>query len=191
MPSVPRWLRLGRGRFFGHSVMPELETSRLTITSLTLDRVHAAISDRPLLGAILGANIPDDWPNQEFADALPVFAQWLLEDVSYAEWVGLIIHREDNTLIGDIGFKGRPNADGSVEIGYGIVPSYRNQGYASEAARAMVEWAFSHDDVQRVLANCLNDNIASIRVLEHIGMRQVGASGPLLDWAIERAPSGR
>jgi [ribosomal protein S5]-alanine N-acetyltransferase len=73
-----------------------------------------------------------------------------------------------------------------VEIGYSIVPAYQGNGYASEATQAMVNWAFGHESVRRVTANCLNDNRASIRVLQTVGMTQIGRSGPLLDWSLER-----
>ena len=69
-----------------------------------------------------------------------------------------------------------------VEIGYGITPSYRRQGYASEAARAMIAWAFSCPDVKRVTAECLEDNTGSIRVLENAGMQRTGQEGDMLRW---------
>lgn len=166
--------------------MPELETERLTITSLTLDRVHAALGDRRLLADSLGVTVPDEWPNPEFAGLLPVLAHEFLEHPQLAVWSGLIIHRADATLIGDIGFKAEPDAAGSVEIGYSIVPRYAGHGYMTEAARAMVGWAFHQPGVRRVTAHCLNDNRGSIGVLEHLGMRQVGRNGPLLNWALER-----
>lgn len=167
--------------------MPELETERLTITSLTLDRVHAALGDRRLLADSLGVTVPGEWPNPEFAGLLPVLAHEFLENPQLAIWSGLIVHRADTALIGDIGFKGEPDPTGSVEIGYGIIPRYAGHGYMTEAARAMIDWAFQQPGVRRVTANCLNDNRASIGVLEHLGMQRVGRNGPLLNWALKRS----
>lgn len=166
--------------------MPELETDRLTITSLTLDLVHAAMTDTALLGDMLDARVPSDWPEPEFAGYLPILAQQILEDPTMSQWTGIVILREERVVIGDIGFKAPPDAEGRIEIGYSIVPDYRRYGYATEAARAMIEWALRQPGVRRITANCLNDNVASIRVLEHLGMRQVGRDGPLLDWELEK-----
>lgn len=85
----------------------------------------------------------------------------------------LVVHRDDRVVIGDAGFMGPPDASGSVELGYSIVPAYRRQGYAVEAARALLEWALARPDVTRVGAECFPDNAASIRVLEKIGMSLV------------------
>src|SRR5204862_4412049 len=57
----------------------------------------------------------------------------------------------DGLAIGGIGFKGQPD-DGAVEIGYGLAPSARGNGYAAEAARALVALARRHG-LLRVLAD--------------------------------------
>ena len=52
-----------------------------------------------------------------------------------------IIHRDVRVVIGSAGFKGPPDASGIVEIAYGIAPGFQGQGYATEAARALIEFA--------------------------------------------------
>lgn len=79
--------------------------------------------------------------------------------------------RADGVAIGGIGFKGAPE-DGAVEIGYGLVPSARGRGYATEAAGAMVRLAASLG-VTTVRADTDADNVASQRVLEKNGFRLV------------------
>lgn len=51
---------------------------------------------------------------------------------------------------------------------------YWGQGYMSEAARAMVDWALSQDEIFRVSATCDISNIASARVMEKAGMQREG-----------------
>lgn len=85
------------------------------------------------------------------------------------EWEGIIHHNEDNTIIGDMGFKGGPNGEGIIDIGYSIVPCYQWKGYATEMGKAMVEWGVSQPKVKNVVATCDPDNFASIKVLEKIG----------------------
>lgn len=170
--------------------MPELQTERLLITPLSLDRVQAAMSDHALLQRQLRAGIADGWPNEEFAGFLPLLVQQLLQAPGLADWMGLIIHRRERLLVGDIGFKGSPDAEGAVEIGYSVVPGYQRRGFATEATRAMIGWAFGNPAVTTVTASCLNDNAASIRVLQKAGMTQIRRDGPLLWWSITSPQSG-
>jgi [ribosomal protein S5]-alanine N-acetyltransferase len=72
------------------------------------------------------------------------------------------------------GFKGAPDQEGMVEIGYGISPAYRNNGYASEAAEALVRFALSRPEVRIVRAHTLPEPNASTRVLERCGMQRLG-----------------
>ena len=67
------------------------------------------------------------------------------------------------------GFHGPPDADGQVEIGYAMQPSFREQGLATEAVEGLVKWAFDHPEVRNVRAQTLPHLTASIRVLEKTG----------------------
>ena len=69
--------------------------------------------------------------------------------------------------IGNGGFKGRPDADGSVEVGYSVMENYQRNGFAPEAVEALVDWAFGYREVQRVIAQTLPELRPSIRVLEN------------------------
>jgi len=53
----------------------------------------------------------------------------LEQDPSGAVWDGIIIHKADGVIISDLGFKGGPNEEGIVEVGYSIIPEYRTHGY--------------------------------------------------------------
>ena len=89
-------------------------------------------------------------------------------------------------MAGDGGFKDRPDESNEVEIGYALVPEYRGRGLATEAARGLVRWAFSHPEVAAVRAETLRDGHASIGVLEKLGMRFAGATDRVLRWRLER-----
>ena len=58
----------------------------------------------------------------------------------------------------------------AFDIGYRVAPEHRGRGYASAAARLLVNQLFSRTRVHRVQAHTLPDNIASQRVLEHAGL---------------------
>jgi RimJ/RimL family protein N-acetyltransferase len=89
--------------------------------------------------------------------------------------------------IGLVGFKGAPDSKGEVEIGYGIIPDWRNMGYATEAVRAMIAWALEDPQCNAVIAlTAPRGNLASNRVLEKAGLRIYARSDEALSWRIDR-----
>ena len=164
--------------------MPLLHTSRLTIVPFGLELVEAALRSREELGKRLLVEVPESWPGPDYAEVLPGIAEWGRVHGGLEDWAGLIIHPARRKLIGDIGFKGGPDEHGRIEIGYSVVPEERRQGYASEAVRAMIDWALQQPGVKTVVAECEVDNTASIRVLEKAGLRQVGMVDGLLKWEL-------
>lgn len=85
-----------------------------------------------------------------------------------------LVHRDSDIVIGKGGFKGPPEADGVVEIAYGVVPDYQGKGYATEAAQALVAYAFSSGHVRVVRAHTFEKSNASTRVLAKCGFRHIG-----------------
>lgn len=84
------------------------------------------------------------------------------------EWsVRHVIRRADGLAVGTIGFFGPPSEDGTVEIGYGLVPSARRQGLISDAVRVMLA-AASAAGVD-VVAHTTDDNTASRATLAKFG----------------------
>src|SRR5919205_798865 len=82
------------------------------------------------------------------------------------------VHPRRRALVGNGGFTGDPDDSGVVEIGYEIAPEHRNRGFATEAARAMIDYAFAHADarVAAVVAHTLAETNASNAVLRKAGM---------------------
>lgn len=83
-----------------------------------------------------------------------------------------VIHQD--AVIGSGGFKGPPDAAGMVEIAYGIVPEHEGRGYATEVARALVEYALKSDSVKLVRAHTLRSPNASTKVLTKCGFKFMG-----------------
>ncbi len=77
-------------------------------------------------------------------------------------------------LIGDIGIHFLPDDEKQLEIGFTVKPSEQGKGYATEAVRALLDYAFKNLRKHRVTASVDPRNAASIRLLEKIGMRQEG-----------------
>ncbi|UGB30173.1 GNAT family N-acetyltransferase [Metabacillus sp. B2-18] len=95
--------------------------------------------------------------------------------------VWLVFRKDDEQLIGDIGFKGKPE-NGIVEVGYGILKEVQGKGYAAEAVEALLNWAFKSGEVQKVIAECLKTNTASIKVLEKLSMTKVEEDELMMYW---------
>lgn len=106
----------------------------------------------------------------------------LASDPSLLYWGSWLVMTMDGQVIGDIGFKGKPDIRQAVEIGYGLLPAYLNQGFATEAVQALIEWAFEQTEVTGVLAKTDSTNQASIRVLEKAGLIQVGRDDRYIMW---------
>ena len=97
----------------------------------------------------------------------------------------LVVIKEENVGAGMLGFKGYPDDKGSTEIGYGIAPAYQNRGYMSEAVKALIDWAFSHDYCKVITATEV-ENPASNRLLEKVGAHLVGKTETSASWEIRK-----
>lgn len=103
-----------------------------------------------------------------------------------------VVERASGAAIGGCAFKGPPDAGGMVEVAYGIDEGHRCRGYASEAAIALTEFAFTDGRVRVVRAHTKADNAPSIRVLAKCGFQRIGEvvdpeDGPVLRWERVRA----
>jgi RimJ/RimL family protein N-acetyltransferase len=127
-------------------------------------------------------------------DRAQVSAEWLAAvraSQSIDPWLHgfSIVHCESGRAVGSCGFKGPP-VGGAVEIAYGIEPEHQGNGYATEAAEALTNFAFAQN-VRTVRAHTLPESNASTRVLAKCGFRHVGDcldpdDGPVWRWERHR-----
>ena len=87
----------------------------------------------------------------------------------YAMW---LIENKSSERVGELCFKGLSD-DGSAEIGYGILPEFQNNGYATEAVMAVAKWALGEAGASRITAETEKENIASQKVLLKCGFKKV------------------
>lgn len=163
-----------------------LETQRLKLLPFTLELKKITLAERARLTEMLGVAIPDAWPGAEMLEALLLFIEAMEKDPLGLVWDGIILHKADQIAIGGIGFHGPPDEASRVEIGYNIIPTYQGQGYATKMARRVIDWAFQTPGIQVITAECLDDNLGSIRVLEKVGMRRLAAEGNKLKWELQK-----
>jgi [ribosomal protein S5]-alanine N-acetyltransferase len=154
--------------------MPEVLTARLRLIPATAAMVGAAVDDHDRLADYLAASIPRTWPRGDLREVLPHFHERMMEDRALENWVlWFWVRRGDgdggDVLIGDGGFMGLPDGNGSVEIGYSILSIFRRQGYAQEGVTGLLSVAFDRPGIKTVMAETEGSNVASIGLLEKLG----------------------
>jgi ribosomal-protein-alanine N-acetyltransferase len=85
-----------------------------------------------------------------------------------------MLHRNSGEVVGSCGFKGPPDADATVEIAYGVDPAHQGRGYATEAARALADFALGSGKVKVVRAHTLPNENASTHVLTRCNFAKIG-----------------
>jgi [ribosomal protein S5]-alanine N-acetyltransferase len=82
--------------------------------------------------------------------------------------------RTNSCLIGIMRLTVLDHANRTADFGYTFNRRYWNNGYGTEGARALLHFAFSYLGMHRVWATCDVRNLASVRVMEKLGMRREG-----------------
>jgi RimJ/RimL family protein N-acetyltransferase len=83
-----------------------------------------------------------------------------------------VVLRDTGELVADISLFWISEGHAQGEIGYTVHPAHQRRGYATEAARPVLDFAFSTMGLHRVIGRAEARNIASTRVLEKLGMRR-------------------
>jgi GNAT superfamily N-acetyltransferase len=88
--------------------------------------------------------------------------------------VWLIVRRDDDRILGDLGIHGPPDSEGCVEIGYSLAPSARGKGIGTAAVAAFVRRLTAVPGIRRITAVTGVQNTASRRLLERQGFHITG-----------------
>jgi RimJ/RimL family protein N-acetyltransferase len=169
--------------------MPALTTERLRLLALTAGQLRLYLVDPRQLEAALDLRpgLTPAEPALRRAISLKLSA---MSEVDERLWpwftYWLVVIAAGQNAAGLAGFKGAPDDVGQVEIGYGIEPTCRRQGYATEAVGALMDWALAFPSCQAVIAHTLETNEASMAVLQNVGFRQIGADNDELLWRIDK-----
>lgn len=150
--------------------IPILTTERLQLRALTMDdaQLLADLLQEPAIAAN-GLGIPQPY---QLSDAQNMIER-VGEGPAKNHFTWGITLRPNNEVIGIITII-ITSSQHRAEIGYWIGKPYWNQGYASEAGRALISDAFSRHELNRIYAKSFTDNPSSARVLEKIGMTYEG-----------------
>jgi len=151
---------------------PVLKTSRLLLRGLTL--ADAAEIQRLAGDYAVARNTLTIPPPYEDGMA-ETWIQSVEEDEEKGHLLIFAIELDpEKRLIGSIGLNDIDSQHNHAELGYWIGQPYWNQGYATEAAGALIGFAFRILKLNRVFAHHFERNVASERVLEKLGMQREG-----------------
>lgn len=157
---------------------PILKTKRLLLRPMSNEEIQKMIE-----------TAPDEEIKKEYQEMLSGCEADPENRIWYAPWKMTL--KNEDTYIGDLGFKGPP-VEKTVEIGYGVGKEYEGNGYTTEAAEAMIQWAYGNG-AWFIEAETDADNKASQKILEKLGFEPdgEGEEGPRFVKEAEQARKNR
>jgi len=151
---------------------PILHTPRLLLRAFTMDDAPALIQvakDFEVADTTLAIAHPfDEKAAQEWLQPLHEYDQLGLKTT----WA--ITQRSTQVLMGMVSLMADPHNDGVLDLGYWLGVAYWGQGYATEATRAVVDFAFQNPRCERLQAYHFTRNIGSRKVLLKLGFQYEG-----------------
>jgi RimJ/RimL family protein N-acetyltransferase len=145
--------------------------------------LDAAVGDGAALARALDCEVAAGWA--VFPDAVRHFRDAIAADPASASWgPRFFVVQAPRTLVGWGGFKGAPDENGAVEIGYSVAPGWEGRGVATAAVGVLLGEAWADPAVGCVRAHTMPERNGSVRVLEKSGFRRDGESleGDVVVW---------
>jgi ribosomal-protein-alanine N-acetyltransferase len=136
--------------------------------------------DRAAVEQLADYRVPADFPNAGARRLVRLRRDQLAQRPSWSPWLlRAIVLRETQAMVGYVNFHGPPGvndigASDAVELGWTVFPRHRRKGYATETARALMDWATSAHGIQRFVSSTTPDNAPSLRVHEKLGFARTG-----------------
>lgn len=123
----------------------------------------------------------------EMGQHINMYLGELREDPTLLGWgVWFVIDQENNNIIGDIGFKENLTQQTLLKLDMELYLPHKGKAMQRKPVQKLVEWAFSNKNVTKIVAECLDDNAPSIRVLEKLQMKRIGSENNMLKWQLEK-----
>lgn len=153
----------------------EILTERLRLVTITAERMRADFAlDRNLLANLIDAEVPPEWPPEHWEPHCFDFIEKMYAEhpQTYGWSRYVVLQAEQPVLIGTLG--GFVKSASEAEIGYGILPRWQRNGYATEAARALIAELLRDGSLETISAQTYPHLTASRRVMERCGMQLAG-----------------
>jgi [ribosomal protein S5]-alanine N-acetyltransferase len=164
-----------------------IETKRLVLIPLTYNQLLKYLKDDNSLEQELGLNsssriVSENLKERLTQNILPKVADSSVNYLFVTLWTA--INKEQNFMVCDLCFKGEPNPEGEIEIGYGTYPQFQGNGFMKEAIAGLIEWAKTQPKVQSIYAETAKDNVASYTILERNHFLKTGESEMYFEWRL-------
>jgi len=158
--------------------------TRIKLINCTKEIIDAIKNGDGHLSKLLEIKVPEKW-SKFGRGAFQYTLKEIEQNPTIQKWLTYLpVLIESNTLIGSCGFKGFPDEEGMVEIGYEVALNFRNKGYATEMATLLVQKAFIDPKVKKVQAHTLANINASVQVLRKCNFEKVNEIEDLEDGRI-------
>lgn len=166
----------------------KIETDRLIIVPLNENQLKDYISDDNVFEYKFKLNIGSRKINEEVKkvvknEVLPKFTSKSDNFLFFTFWT--VINKKENIIVADICFKGKPNKEGEIEIGYGTYSKYKNKGYMTETVSGIIDWARQQKNIKSIVAETNINNFASIRILKKNGFSVKGKVNNEITWNLK------
>jgi [ribosomal protein S5]-alanine N-acetyltransferase len=156
--------------------VPTISSRRLELVSMS-PAVLTALLDgrRDEASRLIGASVPAWWPEAADARFLRLRLDDLRRDPGAEPFLlrALVRRAAAPEMVGYVGFH-VPEDPGRLELGYLIFPRFQGRGYATEAVRALMDWARETHGITRFVASVAPGNEASLAVVRRLGFVHAG-----------------
>lgn len=164
-----------------------IQTKRLIIKPLSYCELLKYIANDHSLEKELGLSDTNITITPEFREVVEkIIIPMVLDNQSNYQYFTLwtIVTKAENKMVGDLCFKGLPDAGNTIEIGYGTYEDFRRNGYMTEAVGGMIEWARQQHGVDAITASTEKINLPSMQVLQKNHFVKTGESDDLFHWKL-------
>jgi [ribosomal protein S5]-alanine N-acetyltransferase len=155
-------------------LLRDIITPRLSLIAITPEMLFSEKNCDARLGEHIQCVIPDNWPPTDWE---PHVLDFLLrqfterpEQLGWCRYVSFMPPGGHRALIGTLGAFTRAGRPSECEIGYSILAPHEGRGFATEGARAMIDYLRGNAELSSIIAHSFPSLPASIRVMEKCGM---------------------
>jgi RimJ/RimL family protein N-acetyltransferase len=162
--------------------VPSLLTSNLRLEPLLPSTLEALLAgDLERASTLQGVELTDAFLEASDEFFLKIQLERMTTNPAGRGWCArVMLDRTDGAVVGHCGFHGAPEDVGRAEIGYTVLAAERGRGFATEAARALIDYAAT-GKVATVFATVAPGNAASLRVVQKLGFTQTGVQTDEID----------
>jgi RimJ/RimL family protein N-acetyltransferase len=169
---------------FEKTIEMKLNTDRTILIPVDIEIMTALSGGVPK--QLVGYEPHEEWPEDDLKEAFPVFEELVKKNGKDGFNLWLVVEKENHLIIGSAGYMGRPDKEGTVEIGFGVIPDRRRKGLCSESVKALLNWGLSHEDVNGIIARCDKSNLASRKTILKLGFEYLTEEDGLLIWELKK-----